>query len=358
MPDSKKIYKIALLPGDGIGPEVIDAGVSCLRALTSLPSSAFTLDFTDLDWSSAQYKKTGEFMPKDGIETLKSFDAIYFGSVGDKDVEDHISLWGLILPIRKEMQQWVNVRPVRILPGTRSPLAGVEEIDWVIVRENSEGEYAGQGGITHPNSSLEVGTEVAIFTRGGIERLMHFAFKTAAARDGRLTLVTKSNAMRYGMVLWDRIAYEVAKEYPDVTMDKMLVDAMTVRMVNAPDSLSTIVATNLHADILSDLAAALAGSIGIAPSSNLNPERRWPSMFEPIHGSAFDLVGKDAANPVGAIWSAAEMLGFLGEEEAKKKVMEAVERVGDKGIKTRDLGGESKCSEVVAAIVEEIQRAG
>ncbi|EPQ55808.1 tartrate dehydrogenase [Gloeophyllum trabeum ATCC 11539] len=345
-----KTYQIALLPGDGIGPEVLQAGVDCLKAL----KGDFTFEFTTFDWSSTNYKQRGYYMPADGIEQLRRHDAIYFGAVGHQEVPDHISLWGLILPIRKELQQWVNVRPVQILPGTQSPLRGVDKIDWVIIRENSEGEYAGQGGRSHVGTAYEVGTELAIFTRVAIERVMRFAFDTARARDKRLCMVTKSNAQRYGMVLWDEVANAVAKEYPDVKMEKMLVDAMTVRMVNNPDSLSTIVATNLHADILSDLAAALGGSIGIAPSSNLNPERNFPSMFEPIHGSAFDLVGKGVANPIGAIWSAVEMLNFLGETTAGDVLMRAMVKVSADGVRTRDLGGQAGTKDVVDAIVKEL----
>ena len=269
-------------------------------------------------------------MPEDGTETLKSFDAIYFGAVGAPDVPDHVTLWGLRLAICQPFDQYANVRPTRILPGIESPLRGVTaaDLDWVIVRENSEGEYAGQGGRSHRGLPEEVATEVSIFTRAGVERIMRFAFEMARSRPRKLlTVVTKSNAQRHGMVLWDDIAREVATDFPDVTWDKMLVDAMTVRMTLNPKSLDTIVATNLHADILSDLAAALAGSIGIAPTANLNPERRFPSMFEPIHGSAFDITGKGIANPVGTFWSAVMMLEHLGEPAAAARLMRAIERV-------------------------------
>lgn len=277
------------------------------------------------------------------------------------DVPDHISLWGLILPIRKALNQYVNVRPTRILPGTTSPLSSCaatpSSLDWVIVRENSEGEYSGQGGTTHENSPHTTATEVSIFTRPGIERIMRFAFETAKSRPRKkLTMVTKSNAQRHGMVLWDKIFYEVANEYPDIEIDKMLVDAMTVRMVLHPQTLDTIVATNLHADILSDLAAALSGSIGIAPSSNLDPTRANPSMFEPIHGSAPDIAGQGIANPVGAFWSAAEMVRWLGEESAADALMKAVESVTAKGVKTKDLGGEKGTKEVTEAVCAEIER--
>ncbi|OOO08734.1 Isopropylmalate dehydrogenase-like domain [Aspergillus oryzae] len=274
-------------------------------------------------------------------------------------VPDHISLWGLRLSICQPLQQYANVRPTRVLRGTQSPLRNCPpgKLDWVIVRENSEGEYAGQGGRSHRGFPWEVATETAIFSRHGVERIMRFAFETAAKRPRKLlTVVTKSNAQRNGMVLWDEVATEVGKEFPEVQVDKMLVDAMTTRMVLKPETLDTIVASNLHADILSDLAAALAGSIGIAPTSNLDPTRQHPSMFEPIHGSAFDITGKGIANPVATFWTAAEMLAWLGEETAAQKLMECVENVCERGILTADLGGKATTKEVTEAMVGEIQR--
>jgi tartrate dehydrogenase/decarboxylase/D-malate dehydrogenase len=281
-------------------------------------------------------------MPADGLATLKKFDAIYFGAVGAPDVPDHITLWGLRLPICQGFDQYANVRPTRILPGITSPLrhAGPGDLDWVIVRENSEGEYAGCGGRVHRGLPEEVGTEVAIFTRVGVQRIMRYAFKLAQSRPRKfLTVVTKSNAQRHGMVMWDEIADEVSKEFPDVTWDKMLVDAMTVRMTLKPQSLDTIVATNLHADILSDLAGALAGSLGVAPTANIDPERRFPSMFEPIHGSAFDITGKGIANPIATFWTAAMMLEHLGEAKAAARLMTAIERTTEEQVFTPDLGG-------------------
>ena len=275
------------------------------------------------------------------------------------DVPDHISLWGLLLAIRGPLQLYANVRPVRTFPGTQSPLrnAGARGIDWLLVRENSEGEYSGQGGRSHRGQTWETATEVAIFTYVGIERIMRFAFSAAQARPRKLlTVVTKSNSMRNGMVLWDEVALKVSKEFPDVTWDKMLVDAMTIRMVNQPESLDTIVGTNLHMDILSDLAAALAGSIGVAPSSNLDPTRKNPSLFEPVHGSAFDITGKGVANPVATFWSAAEMLGWLGEEDAKNELMACVERVCEAGILTKDLGGTAMTKDVTKAVCNEIEK--
>ena len=276
--ERSRIFQIASIPGDGIGVDITEAAVQVLDTL-SKTLGGFEFEFTTFDWSSKNYLERKWYMPEDGLEQLKKHDAIYFGAVGWPDVPDHISLWGLILPIRKALNQYVNVRPTRILPGTTSPLsssaATPSNLDWVIVRENSEGEYSGQGGTSHEHSPHAVATEVSIFTQVGIERIMHFAFETARGRPRKkLTMVTKSNAQRHGMVLWDKVFYQVAKEYPDIEIDKMLVDAMTVRMVMHPESLDTIVATNLHADILSDLAAALSGSIGIAPSSNLDPTRK------------------------------------------------------------------------------------
>lgn len=281
-----------------------------------------------------------------------------FGSVGAPDVPDHISLWGLRLAICQPLQQYANVRPTRIIPGVASPLANKKtgDLDWVIIRENSEGEYAGQGGRSHSGWDHEVATEVSIFTRTAVRRIMRHAFQTAQARPRKLlTVVTKSNAQRYGMVMWDEVAQEVSKEFPDVTMDKMLVDAMTVRMTMQPESCDTIVATNLHADILSDLAAALAGSIGIAPTANLDPTRANPSMFEPIHGSAFDITGKGLANPIGAFWTAAMLLEWLGEKAQSERLMSAVERVCIKRVVTRDLGGKCGTKEVTDAVCAELE---
>jgi tartrate dehydrogenase/decarboxylase / D-malate dehydrogenase len=346
-------YSIAAIPGDGIGQEVIAAGIEALTALAAR-DGGFSLRFDRFDWGSDYYKRHGVMMPADGNRTLQGYDAIYFGAVGAPDVPDHVTLWGLRLAICQPFDQYANVRPTRILPGITSPLRRVSgpELDWVIVRENSEGEYAGNGGRTHRGLPEEVATEVTIFTRAGVARIMRFAFRMAQSRPRKLlTVVTKSNAQRHGMVLWDEIAAEIAAEFPDVAWDKMLVDAMTVRMTLQPASLDTIVGTNLHADILSDLAAALAGSIGLAPTANLNPERRFPSMFEPIHGSAFDITGKGIANPVASFWSASLMLTHLGEPAAADRLMRAIERVtADPALHTPDLGGRATTAQVTAAL--------
>lgn len=350
-------HSVAVIPADGIGVEVISATQEVLDALAS-HLGTFSFDFTSFDWGTEYYKTHGEMMPTDGLSTLKDFDAILFGAVGAPDVPDHVTLWGLRLAICQGFAQYANVRPIRVLPGIQSPLRDCEpgDIDWVIVRENSEGEYSGVGGRCHQGHPGEVATEVSVFTRAGVLRIMRYAFSVAQSRPRKLlTLVTKSNAQKHGMVMWDEIASEVAAEFPDVTWDKMLVDAMTVRMTLDPQSLDTIVATNLHADILSDLAGAIAGSLGVAPTANIDPERLYPSMFEPIHGSAFDIVGKGIANPVASFWSASQMLRHLGEFDASELLMTAIEKATGGGYLTPDVNGTSRTSEVTAAVIDAIQ---
>ena len=353
-----RLHKIAAIPGDGIGKEVIPAGLQVLRALQE-HCGGFALEIEQFPWGTDYFHQTGLMMPEDGLETLKRFDAIYFGAVGDPHVPDHITLWGLRLRICQSFDQYANVRPTRVLPGIVSPLRHVAsdaDLDWVIVRENSEGEYSGHGGRAHRGLPEEVATETSIFTRVGVERIMRFAFELARSRPRRkLTIVTKSNAQRHGMVFWDEIAAEVGRDYPDVETDKMLVDAVTTRMVAKPRTLDVIVATNLHADILSDLAAALAGSMGIAPTANLNPPRRFPSMFEPIHGSAFDIMGKGIANPIGSFWTAVMMLEHLGEGAAARLLMAAIERVTASGALPADLGGTATTVQVTEAVCRAIQ---
>jgi tartrate dehydrogenase/decarboxylase/D-malate dehydrogenase len=291
---------------------------------------------------------------------LRSKDAILFGSAGDPKIPDHITLWGLRLKICQGFDQYANVRPTRILPGIESPLRNCkpDQLDWVIVRENSEGEYSGLGGRAHQGHPIEVASDMSVMTRVGVERIQRYAFKLAQSRPRKhLTVITKSNAQRHAMVMWDEIAVQIAQEFPDVTWDKELVDAATARMVNRPQSLDTIVATNLHADVLSDLAAALAGSLGIAPTGNIDPERRYPSMFEPIHGSAFDIMGKGLANPIGTFWSAVMMLDFLGEPLLGAKLMDAIEKVtANPNLHTRDLGGTAMMSDVTNAVIKEVSK--
>jgi tartrate dehydrogenase/decarboxylase/D-malate dehydrogenase len=350
-------HRIASIPADGIGPEVISAGLEALDAVAAR-DGGFTLNVAHYEWGSNYYRKHGRFMPADAMDSLRTADAIYFGAVGDPDIPDDVTLWGLRLPICQGLDQYANVRPTRILPGVTSPLrdVGPGDLDWVIVRENSEGEYSGHGGRAHRGLPEEVATETAIFTRRGVERIMRYAFELARGRPRKkLTVVTKSNAQRHGMVFWDEIAALVSHDYPDVSWDKELVDAMTMRMVLRPRTLDTIVGTNLHADILSDLAAALAGSLGIAPTANVDPERRGPSMFEPIHGSAFDITGKGIANPVATFWTGAMMLEHLGENRGAALLMRAVEQVCAAGILTQDLGGNATTKEVTRAVCEAVR---
>jgi tartrate dehydrogenase/decarboxylase/D-malate dehydrogenase len=301
-------------------------------------------------------------MPADGLQALREHDAILFGSAGDPEIADHITLWGLRLKICQGFDQYANVRPIRILPGIDAPLKRCTpaQLNWVIVRENSEGEYAGIGGRVHQGHPTEVATDVSILTRTGVERIMRYAFGLAQSRPRKLlTVVTKSNAQRHAMVMWDEIAQQISLEFPDVHWDKELVDAATARMVNRPESLDTLVATNLHADILSDLAAALGGSLGIAPTGNIDPERRYPSMFEPIHGSAFDIMGKGLANPIGTFWSCVMMLEHLGEPLAAGRIMQAIEQVtANPALHTRDLGGLATTLQVTEAVCETLQAQG
>jgi len=355
-----KTYRIATIPGDGIGKEVVPAGRRVMEALAA-SSSAFRFEFDNFDWGGDHYRRHGVMMPADGLEAIRHHDAILFGSAGDPHIPDHVTLWGLRLKICQGFDQYANVRPTRILPGIDAPLkrCGPGDLNWVIVRENSEGEYAGVGGRVHQGHPIEAATDVSMMTRAGVERIMRYAFELARSRPRKLlTVVTKSNAQRHAMVMWDEIATQVAAEYPDVRWDKELVDAMTARMVNRPASIDTVVATNLHADILSDLAAALAGSLGIAPTGNIDPQRRYPSMFEPIHGSAFDIMGQGLANPIGTFWSVVMLLEHLGETEAAARVMHAIEQVtADASLHTRDLGGRATTAQVTDAVCARVSGA-
>jgi tartrate dehydrogenase/decarboxylase/D-malate dehydrogenase len=352
-----KTYRIAAIPGDGIGKEVIPEGQKVLQTIAAKDQS-LNFEFESFDWGGDYYRQHGVMMPENGLDALRDKDAILFGSAGDPHIPDHITLWGLRLKICQGFDQYANVRPTRILPGIDAPLKRCTpaQLDWVIVRENSEGEYSGVGGRAHQGHPIEVATDVSMMTRAGVERIMRYAFKLAQARPRKLlTVVTKSNAQRHAMVMWDEIAVQISKEFPDVKWDKELVDAATARMVNRPATLDTLVATNLHADILSDLAAALAGSLGIAPTGNIDPERRYPSMFEPIHGSAFDIMGKGLANPIGTFWSVVMMLEHLGEQAAADRLMKAIEAVtANPRLHTRDLGGLATTAQVTAAICDQL----
>ena len=353
-----KTYRIATIPGDGVGKEVVPAGRQVLEVLAQALNS-FQLEFEQFDWGGDYFRQHGMMMPDDGLDRLRTKEAILFGSAGDRDIPDHITLWGLRLRICQGLDQYANVRPARILPGIDPPLKRCrpQDLDWVMVRENTEGEYSGAGGRVHQGLPIEAATDVSLMTRAGVERIQRYAFRLAQSRPRKLlTVITKSNAQRHAMVMWDEIAAEVAKEFPDVTWDKELVDAATARMINRPQSLDTIVATNLHADILSDLAAALAGSLGMAPTANINPERRTPSMFEPIHGSAFDIAGKGWANPIGTFWSAVLLLEHLGEKDAAKHLMGAIEcATADASLHTRDLGGSASTDKVTEAVCARIR---
>lgn len=350
-------YRIAAVPGDGIGPEVIAAGLEVLQAVARL-DGGFALESEDFDWGSERYRKTGRMMPEDGVDTLRGFDAIYFGAVGDPKIPDHITLWELRLAICQGLDQYANVRPTRLLPGMTGPLLPElgRKIDWVIVRENSEGEYAGVGGRAHAGLPLETGIDVAVFTREGVARICRFACELAMSRPRkRLTVVTKSNAQRHGMVFWDKVCREVLSGFPDLDVDFKLVDAMAALMVTRPEAIDTVVATNLHADILSDLASALTGSLGNGATANINPAGDVPSMFEPIHGSAFDIVGKGIANPVGAFWTGAMMLEHLGEAAAAGRLMAAIEKVTEGGPRTPDLGGQAGSADVTKAVLAALE---
>jgi tartrate dehydrogenase/decarboxylase/D-malate dehydrogenase len=353
-------HKIAVIGGDGIGPEVIEAGCRVLATLAEA-QGGLAFDFRRFDWGSDYYRRTGRMMPEDGLTQLAGFDAIYFGAVGDPHLPDDVTLWGLRLAICQGFDQYANVRPSKLLPGIVGPLrpelgAG---IDWVIVRENSEGEYAGVGGRAHRGLPIEVGMDVAVFTRAGIARIARYACDLARSRPRKLlTIVTKSNAQRHGMVLWDEVCKEVIRDYPDLTVDWMLVDAMTQRMVNKPGSIDTVVATNLHADILTDLAAALSGSLGLGATANVDPSRQHPSMFEPIHGSAFDITGKGIANPLASFWTAAMMLDHLGEAGASARLMSAIATVtARREVVPPDLGGKATTRQVTDAVIAAIRGA-
>ncbi len=361
MTTTPRTFRVAVIPADGVGKEVVAAGCRVLDAVAE-QSGTFRFDWTELPWGSDYYAEHGRMMPEDGLETLRGFDAIYFGAVGWDTVPDHVSLWGLRLNITQNFDQWANVRPVTFLPGVTSPLRKADEVDldWVVLRENSEGEYAGLGGrnLSGRGPGNEVALQTALFTEKGCERIMRFAFDLARTRPVRkVSSVTKSNAQQYGMVLWDEVFARVAQDYPDVATESVLVDAMSAKFVLHPEDLSVVVASNLNADILSDLGSALAGSLGLAASANLNPEGRFPSMFEPVHGSAPDIAGLGIANPIGQISSGALMLQHFGLTDEAARVESAVREVTGAGTRTRDIGGAATTDEVTAAVVDALQRA-
>ena len=349
-------HRIAVIAGDGIGKEVIPAGIATLEAAAK--KSGISLSFTELGWGCEYYLQHGRMMDEDGFDRAAKYDAIYLGAIGDPRMLDHIAVWELLLPLRQKFQQYVNLRPMRLLPGLTSPLAnrGPADIDMVCVRENTEGEYTGLGGRIHVGTPYEVAEQTGLFTRHGIERILRFGFDLARKRPRRLLAsATKSNAMRHSMVFWDEVADIVRKDYPDVEYRKYHVDAIAARMVTHPSSLDVIVCSNLFGDILTDIGSAISGSLGIAPGANINPERSFPSMFEPIHGSAPDIAGKGIANPIGAIWAGAQMMEHLGHKDVHDRILGAVERVVASGnVRTPDLGGKARTTEVADAIVSEI----
>jgi tartrate dehydrogenase/decarboxylase/D-malate dehydrogenase len=352
-------YRVAVIAGDGIGQEVCPEGLKVLSAAAEI-TNAFELHVESFPWGCEYYLEHGKMMADDALETLQEFDAIYFGAVGFPTVPDNVSLHGLRLPICQGFEQYANLRPSLLLPGVPSPLRAkqVGDIDFVVVRENTEGEYTGAGGRVHQGLPIEVAIETAFFSRFGVERVIRFAFELARSRTRKkLSSVTKSNAQRHTLTLWDEVFGQIAADYPDVTTERVLVDAMAARFVLHPESLDVIVASNLFADILTDLGGAICGSLGMAPSGNLNPERTYPSMFEPVHGSAPDIAGRGIANPIAMIWSGALMLDFLGEAESSGLIMEAIRAVTSEGrVLTPDLGGKASTVAVGDAIVAKVRR--
>lgn len=352
-------YHIALIPGDGIGREVIPEGVRVVNALAA--GHGFKVEFTEFPFSCRYYLEHGEMMPPDALDTLKRFDTILLGAVGDPKVPDHISLWGLLLPIRRVFDQYVNLRPVRLLPGVKSPLAGrgSKDIDLVVVRENTEGEYSDIGGRFFPGTDKEVIVQQTLFTRKGVDRILRYAFELAGKRPRKhLTSATKSNGIKHTMPFWDERFAAIGREFPDIRCDRFHIDILTAHFVLHPDWFDVVVGSNLFGDILSDLGPAVAGGIGIAPSANINPERDFPSMFEPVHGSAPDIAGKGIANPVATLWAVQMMLEFLGEKTAAAELIKAIEAVTSKGVFTPDLGGRATTTEVTDQILAEINDTG
>ncbi|WP_395307552.1 tartrate dehydrogenase [Mycobacterium sp. AMU20-3851] len=345
--------RIAVIAGDGIGPEVVDSARAVLDAVTA--RHGIELSYTDFDWSCQRYQQTGAMMPEDGIDTLRGFDAIFLGAVGWPGVPDHVSLWGLLIPIRRAFRQYVNLRPIKVFDGVQSPLRTADEVDFVVVRENVEGEYSEIGGRMNRGFPDEMAVQESVFTRVGVSRIADYALELARTRRGYVTSATKSNGIVHTLPFWDEVVAERAAAYPDVKVDSEHIDALAAKFVLQPQRFDVVVGSNLFGDILSDLAAAVAGSIGIAPSANLDPTREFPSMFEPVHGSAPDIAGQGVANPVGAVWSAAMMLDHLGFPEAAADVLAAMEAtLARPQTRTGDLGGTATTAEVTAALVAKL----
>jgi len=347
-------YRIAALPGDGIGKETVPQGLRVLHAAAK--RFGFSLDVTDYDWSCETYKRTGRMMPEDGLEQLRRHDAIFLGAVGFPGVPDHISLWGLLIPIRRGFDQYVNLRPCRLMPGTRTPLAnrGPADIDFYVVRENTEGEYSSIGGRLYEGTEREIAMQQSVFSRTGTDRILRYAFELARTRPRKhVTSATKSNGITITMPFWDERFRAVAADYPDVKTAQFHVDILCAHFVQHPNWFDVVVGSNLFGDILSDLGPAVAGSIGIAPSANLNPERNYPSMFEPVHGSAPDIAGQGICNPIGQIWVGAMMLEHLGEAEAGAAIVAAIEKLlSGAGPRTRDMGGQASTEDVGRALAD------
>ena len=352
----KKNLKIALIPGDGIGREVMPEGVRVLEAVSS--KFGIKLDWTEFEWSCETFLKTGQMMPDDGLDQLRTHDAVYLGAVGFPSVPDHVSLWGLLIPIRREFDQYVNLRPVRLFEGVPCPLAGKKpgDIDFYVVRENTEGEYSAVGGIQYEGTEHEIVTQQSIFTRRGTDRILKYAFELAQSRDAKhLSSATKSNGIIHSMPYWDKRVREMSKNYPDVKVDQYHIDIFTANFIRMPEHYDVVVASNLFGDILSDLGPACTGTIGIAPSANINPSGEFPSMFEPVHGSAPDIFGKKIANPIGVIWAGAMMLQHFGYPEAHDTIIGAIETVLANGMQlTPDMGGKGNTAELGKAIVDAV----
>jgi tartrate dehydrogenase/decarboxylase/D-malate dehydrogenase len=350
-------YKIASIPGDGIGKEVVPEGIRVVEAAGR--RFGFSLVWKEFDWSCERFLKTGAMMPEDGLEQLRPFDAIFLGAVGHPTVPDHVSLWGLLIPIRRSFRQYANVRPVRLFPGIDAPVKNFKpgEIDFVVVRENNEGEYSNIGGRIYTGTDDEMAVQQSVFTRRGVDRILRYAFELAGPRRKHVTSATKSNGIIYTMPFWDERFAIMAKQYPGVRTDQFHIDILSAHFVRHPDWFDVVVGSNLFGDILSDLGPAVVGSIGIAPSANLNPEREFPSMFEPVHGSAPDIAGKGIANPIGQIWSGAMMLRHLGEPAAAAAMEAAIETaLGGSGPRTADIGGHAGTKDLGEAIAAEVSR--
>jgi tartrate dehydrogenase/decarboxylase/D-malate dehydrogenase len=348
------VTRIGVLAGDGVGPEVV------AEARKVLEATGVALELVDLPWGSDYWRENGRMMPEDGVDVVRALDAVLLGAIGDPGIPDDVTLWGLLFPFRQQLDLWANLRPVRLLPGVPCPLAGrgPDDVDMLFVRENTEGEYAGVGGRTHRGLPGEVAIEGSVFTRAGVERVVRYAFEQAQLRRRRLTSATKSNASRYGYVLWDEVVDEIGADFPDVEVDRMLVDALAARLVRNPDSLDVVVASNLFGDILTDLAGAIQGGLGMCASANVAPGSGTTGIFEPVHGSAPDIAGRGIANPVGAIWSAALLLEHTGHAEAATRVLQAVTDCCSEGIRTGDVGGSATTVEVGDAVAARVRELG